>query len=63
MYNRIQHATLKFPRDDQLKLSEEVKLLIADLLDRNPSKRPDFDKLKENAWFKPLDFEKVYNQE
>lgn len=63
MYNRIQHATLKFPRDDQLKLSEEVKMLIATLLDRNPTKRPDFEKLKADPWFASLDWEKVYNQE
>eukprot|EP01006_Ploeotia_vitrea_P041700 TRINITY_DN66564_c12_g2_i1.p1 TRINITY_DN66564_c12_g2~~TRINITY_DN66564_c12_g2_i1.p1 ORF type:complete len:537 (+),score=332.58 TRINITY_DN66564_c12_g2_i1:161-1771(+) len=63
MYNKIQHGVLRFPPF----LSDSCKDLIVRLLNRDPKKRlgsnKDIDDIKEHAFFKSLDFEKLMKKE
>jgi len=63
MYNRIQHAPLRFPRTDRFKVSEEAQDLISKLLNRDQSKRPRFIDIKQHPWFSDIDWEKLYKGE
>lgn len=62
MYKRIQYGVLRFPKESQLPLSDEIKEMLTQLLDKEPTKRPNFDKVKLTPWFKDIDFEKVKDQ-
>jgi serum/glucocorticoid-regulated kinase 2 len=63
MYNKIQHGVLRFPPF----LSEECKSLIVGLLNRDPNKRlgshNDVDDIHHHAFFKVLDWDKLYRKE
>lgn len=64
LLNNIQNAKLKLPSN----LSNNAKLLLSALLDRNPLKRigagpRGADEIKEHAFFKDIDWVKVFNKE
>jgi len=63
MYNKIQHGVLRFPPF----LSEPCKAMIVALLNRDPKKRlgskADIDDLKQHAFFKEINFEKMMKKE
>jgi len=63
MYNKIQHGVLRFPPF----LSEPCKAMIVALLNRDPKKRlgskADIDDLKQHAFFKDINFEKMMKKE
>lgn len=62
MYELIQTAPVKFPPAPEV--SAEGKDFILKLLNRDVKKRlgsvGDFDEIKKHAWFKDIDWEKLY---
>ena len=64
MYRKIQEAPLLFPPN----LSNACKDLITKLLERDPKKRmgskdDDFKEIQKHAFFKSIDWQKLYNKE
>lgn len=64
MYELIQTAPVKFPSAPEI--SSEAKDFILRLLQKDPKKRMgsggDFDDIKKHAWFKDIDWDKLYNK-
>lgn len=64
MYDKIQHGMLRFPPF----LSEDCKSMIVSLLVRDPDKRigaghRDIDEIREHAFFRVLDWQKLYDRD
>jgi serum/glucocorticoid-regulated kinase 2 len=64
MYNKIQHGVLRFPPF----LSDQCKSLVMGLLNREPSKRlgsgaTDVEELRAHAFFKDIDWDKLFRKE
>ena len=64
MYELIQTAPVKFPPAPEI--SPAAKDFILKLLERDVKKRlgavGDFDEIKKHAWFKDIDWDKLYNK-
>ena len=54
---------MEFPEsNDTISYTKEIKDLITQLLDKDPSKRLDVEKIKDHQWFKDISWDDIIQQ-